>query len=283
MVLLLALASVARATPLDPDGFAAIDAVFAPQGDVVVDTSALTLTEGAVVVNGVDAGGIAVFTFGEGDVPAGVALTVTGSRPAALLAQGSARDGGHDHRLADGENAGPGGYAGGHCVDGEGLEQLVRGRRGRIRRRRRGVRRRRRGRHRLRGPGAGAGGRQRRRVGGQRRRLQDPYGGGGGGATSSARAPSRSTARSGPRVAPGRTGTSRAARGTPRAAARAAGSWSTPSRAAPAAAPCTPGGATAGGGSTAPARTAAVAAAGGSSSRASTSPGARSTLPAAPG
>jgi PASTA domain-containing protein len=57
-------------------------------GTYTVDTTALTLTGPGVSVSGVDQGGIAVFSFDNVRIPAGVFLEVEGSRPFKLVANG---------------------------------------------------------------------------------------------------------------------------------------------------------------------------------------------------
>ncbi|MGH2975144.1 MAG: hypothetical protein ACRDLL_09810 [Solirubrobacterales bacterium] len=65
-------------------------AEFAPTpGLYNVNTSTLTLTGPSTSINGVDQGGIAVFSFDSVNIPTGVAIRVQGSRPFALAATGA--------------------------------------------------------------------------------------------------------------------------------------------------------------------------------------------------
>jgi hypothetical protein len=58
-------------------------------GVYTADTTALTLTGPGTSLTGTDQGGVAVFSFDDVDIPAGVTINVQGSRPFKLLASGS--------------------------------------------------------------------------------------------------------------------------------------------------------------------------------------------------
>ncbi len=87
----------AAAQPLNPNNFSTIATSFAPTGNVTINTDTLQITgTGFTTVTGVTAaqanGGptLAVFDFGSISIPSGVTVSATGSRPFALLSQGSA-------------------------------------------------------------------------------------------------------------------------------------------------------------------------------------------------
>ncbi|HHO54455.1 MAG TPA: hypothetical protein ENK18_27185, partial [Deltaproteobacteria bacterium] len=86
-LLALLVAPGASATPLDPLGFGLIQSSWDPSGAITIDTDALTLSEGGLVLTGeLSPDGIAVFTFGE--VVIDEIVTVTGARPVAILSRG---------------------------------------------------------------------------------------------------------------------------------------------------------------------------------------------------
>jgi hypothetical protein len=77
---LVALGSVAAAEAAD----------FSPaSGTYTVDTTALTLTGPGTSIAGADVGGVAVFSFDNVNIPAGVTINATGSRPLKFVASGA--------------------------------------------------------------------------------------------------------------------------------------------------------------------------------------------------
>lgn len=85
-------------------------------GTYVVDTSALKITgPGATDITGVDQGGVAVFSFDTVNIPAGVTLNASGSRPLRIEARGDLTLAGvinGNGTSPENFNAGPGGPGG---------------------------------------------------------------------------------------------------------------------------------------------------------------------------
>lgn len=120
----IAVPTAASAAPLDPLAFAPVgDGDFDPGSDVLVDTTALTMS-GAEVATGVDAGGIAVFTFDTFLLPAGVTVEADGDRPLALLSKSGMVIGGTiDVSPKEPIRGAEGGPGGGDQAEGPGAGQ----------------------------------------------------------------------------------------------------------------------------------------------------------------
>ncbi len=89
----LSMAAVGRADPLNPLDFPSLGVVTLPAGSYTIDTGATPPTiSGPVNLVGTSYGsgssGIAVFSFDELTIPAGLTITVTGSRMLAILSAG---------------------------------------------------------------------------------------------------------------------------------------------------------------------------------------------------
>src|SRR5688500_12082382 len=90
ITLLLGLCSALDAAPRDPAGFTTLGTLNpASASTITIDTGTTPPTmSGGATFNGVVDNGVAVFCFDEVNVPAGVTLSATGSRPLAILSQG---------------------------------------------------------------------------------------------------------------------------------------------------------------------------------------------------
>ncbi len=108
----------ATAQPLNPTNYSTIATSFAPTGAVTINTDTLQITgTGFTTVTGVTTaqqnGGptLAVFDFGSINIPSSVTVSVTGSRPFALLSQGNATVAGTVN-MSGGASTSPSGGAG---------------------------------------------------------------------------------------------------------------------------------------------------------------------------
>jgi len=108
------LAGIATAAPLDPSKLPTIVESYT-SGPVTLDTDTATFGPHAGQV----LGGVVIFNFGE--LTIGADLTVTGSRPVALLSRGDLTVLGQIDLSAAGSTGGPGGDSGVQRADGEGL------------------------------------------------------------------------------------------------------------------------------------------------------------------
>lgn len=112
-----ALAAVTtQAAPLDPNAFTSLG-TFNPGSNVTVNTDTLAMT-GGVSGTGVNASGVAVFTFTSVTLNNGISVTATGSRPFALLSRGAMTISGTIDVSATGSNGGAGGFAGNTTLNG---------------------------------------------------------------------------------------------------------------------------------------------------------------------
>jgi len=106
------LAGLALGAPLDPASFASLGATQAPAVASTIDTTTLEwTTPGEPAYIGVLDGNVVVFTFDTVDLSHPV--DIVGTRPVAILSQGSLTVNATVDATATGSTAGPGGWNGG--------------------------------------------------------------------------------------------------------------------------------------------------------------------------